>query len=198
MSEPLPAIESAAITPSIGDDVLFQLNGLTLASPRLTIINPALPVHAKVVYVWDPFMVNLVVWDHYGNMHTLTSVKFLPPGEDVPVGQTYCELAFISGELIEGAFTVDALHESDLVDTTEQAATARSQTYGQKAVGISFNPGGDPAVTDCKASVADLIDTLNIRRSSSADPEVKLLCSIAVTEMQTAQMWAVKALTWQG
>lgn len=102
MNAPLPAIESAVVMPSIGDDVLFQLNGVTLTSPRLAIINPELPVHAKVVHVWGPAMVNLVLWDHYGHMHTLTSVKFLSPGEDVPVGQTYCELAVIYGELIEG------------------------------------------------------------------------------------------------
>ena len=44
------------------------------------------------------------------------------------------------------------------------------QTFGEKAVGLSFNPSGDDAVA---------------RRAS-----------VAITEAQTAQMWAVKAITW--
>lgn len=102
MNAPLPVIESAVVMPSIGDDVLFQLNGLKLTSPPLSILSYELPLHAKVVYVWNPTMVNLVVWDHYGNAHKMTSVKFLAPGEDVPPGSTYCELSVIPGELIEG------------------------------------------------------------------------------------------------
>jgi len=27
--------------------------------------------------------------------------------------------------------------------------------------------------------------------------ETKRLCSVAITELQTAQMWVVKALTWK-
>ena len=69
-------------------------------------------------------------------------------------------------------------------------------TFGEKAVGLSFNPGGNPAVNACKQSFANVIDSLNELRSASTDPEAKRLASVAITEAQTAQMWAVKAITW--
>lgn len=70
-------------------------------------------------------------------------------------------------------------------------------TYGERAVGVGFNPGGSGAVADCKAHLARLIDQQNELRAASASPEQKRLASIAITELQTAQMWAVKALTWK-
>ncbi len=70
-------------------------------------------------------------------------------------------------------------------------------TYGQKAVGLKFNPSGDDAVARCKQMFADVIDQMNDLRVSSTDPEVKRMCSVAITEAQAAQMWAVKAITWQ-
>jgi hypothetical protein len=70
-------------------------------------------------------------------------------------------------------------------------------TFGEKAVGLSFNPSGDEYVTAVKRSYADIIDQMDILRTSTSDPEVKRLASIAITEAQTAQMWAVKALTWK-
>lgn len=69
-------------------------------------------------------------------------------------------------------------------------------TYGQKAVGLTFNPGGNPEVHYAKAIFAEIIDFLDGIRQETDDPEVKRLCSIAITDAQTAQMWAVKAITW--
>lgn len=71
------------------------------------------------------------------------------------------------------------------------------QTYGQKAVGLSFNPSNDDAVGTCKQTCANVIDQMNDLRSNSSSQEQKRLASVAITEMQTAQMWAVKALTWK-
>ena len=71
------------------------------------------------------------------------------------------------------------------------------QTFGQKAVGLSFNPSGEDAVSECKQHFADAIDQMNDLRNSASSPEVKRMASVAITEMQTAQMWAVKALTWK-
>lgn len=76
-------------------------------------------------------------------------------------------------------------------------STETLQTYGQKAVGLSFNPSGDDAVGNCKQGFADLIDQINSLRAASISQEQKRLASVAITEMQTAQMWAVKALTWK-
>jgi len=75
---------------------------------------------------------------------------------------------------------------------------ARELSFGEKAVGLTFNPSGDDAVASCKAEYAGAIDRMNALRLSSDNPEVKRMASVAITEAQTAQMWAVKALTWRG
>lgn len=80
-------------------------------------------------------------------------------------------------------------------------------TYGEKAVGLSFNPSGDDRVNKLKKLYAEIIDICAEIRSAAnvpADaaapkpsPETMRLASIAITEAQTAQMWAVKASTWR-
>jgi hypothetical protein len=70
-------------------------------------------------------------------------------------------------------------------------------TYGEKSVGLSFNPGGNPAVDSIKRKFAGIIDEIYNVRELSTDPEVKRMCSVAITEAQTSQMWAVKAVTWK-
>lgn len=70
-------------------------------------------------------------------------------------------------------------------------------TFGEKAVGLEFNPSGDSDVWKVKRHIADLIDELHIKRSESDNQEIKRMLSIAITDLQTAQMWAVKALTWK-
>ncbi len=72
-----------------------------------------------------------------------------------------------------------------------------NQTFGQKAVGLSFNPSNDDAVAKCKAEFASIIDRMTDLRNDSDNAEVKRMASIAITETQTAQMWAVKAITWK-
>jgi hypothetical protein len=69
-------------------------------------------------------------------------------------------------------------------------------TFGQKAVGMTFNPGGHVQVNEIKRICAEFVDYLNDVRANSVDPEVKRMASVAITEAQTAQMWAVKAVTW--
>lgn len=78
-----------------------------------------------------------------------------------------------------------------------QLVGQEEQTFGQKAVGINFNPSNDDAIYICKKRYADLIDEMNDLRAISDSQEQKRLCSIAITELQTAQMWSVKALTWK-
>lgn len=69
-------------------------------------------------------------------------------------------------------------------------------SFGSKACGVSFNPGGHVIVNDIKRQFAEIVDTLHSHREASSNPEVKRMLSIAITEAQTAQMWAVKAVTW--
>lgn len=69
-------------------------------------------------------------------------------------------------------------------------------TYGQKAVGLTFNPSGDENVQKVKQLYADIIDLVNEMKSPTPAEKNRLL-SIAITEAQSAQMWAVKAFTWK-
>jgi len=71
-------------------------------------------------------------------------------------------------------------------------------TRGQKAVGLTFNPSNDDAVARCKQTFADAIDQMiALRNDCGHSPEQARLASVAITEAQGAQMWAVKALTWK-
>ena len=79
--------------------------------------------------------------------------------------------------------------------TSETAQPAL--TFGQKAVGLSFNPSNDPAVDAIKRAYANIIDQLHEcwRFNQSFDRGRHL--TVAITEAETAQMRAVKALTWK-
>lgn len=79
---------------------------------------------------------------------------------------------------------------------TEPLTDEKTLTFGQKAVGISFNPGGNSLVNAFKEKYANIIDALNTAKEATTNPEVKRQLSIAITEAQTSQMWAVKAVTW--
>jgi hypothetical protein len=74
---------------------------------------------------------------------------------------------------------------------------AREMTFGEKACGVSFNPGNRTDVDAIKTQFAAIVDDLNDRRNAAESPEVKRMLSLAITDAQTAQMWAVKAVTWQ-
>jgi hypothetical protein len=69
-------------------------------------------------------------------------------------------------------------------------------TYGEKAVGLTFNPSGDSDVDHVKRLYADIIDLCFDKREAKGG-EAARLYSIAITEAQTGQMWAVKAITWK-
>lgn len=189
------AIIEAKVMPSIGDRVLLRLNGATPTQAPVK-ANSDKPLAATVAYVWGPAMVNLNVIDHNGTSHALTSIAFNQPGTDAPASGMYCELDCILGQLVEGDAFAPAYDFSAGAAITID--TDPPLSFGDRAVGLSFNPSQDPAVKACKTRYASMIDQLEARRQSATDGEVKRLCSIAITEAQTAQMWAVKALTWQG
>lgn len=72
------------------------------------------------------------------------------------------------------------------------------QTFGQRAVGLSFNPSGLDAVGKAKQTCADAIDQMNDLRSDPATSQgVKRHASTAITMLEDAQMRMVKALTWR-
>jgi hypothetical protein len=70
-------------------------------------------------------------------------------------------------------------------------------TYGEKAVGLTFNPSGEAKVQKLKELYAQIIDFCNEERITAMSNETARLYSIAITEAQGAQMWAVKAATWR-
>ena len=72
----------------------------------------------------------------------------------------------------------------------------REMTFGEKACGVSFNPGGHANVAAIKTAFAAIVDALNDARNATDNSEAKRMYSIAITEAQTSQMWAVKAATW--
>ena len=80
-----------------------------------------------------------------------------------------------------------------------QLGAAPALTFGQKAVGLSFNPSGDQQVQKLKVAFAQVIDLVNdMKPAYDGKPnEISRMCAIAITELQTAQMWSVKAATWK-
>ncbi|MHB8089967.1 MAG: Acb2/Tad1 domain-containing protein, partial [Anaerolineaceae bacterium] len=55
---------------------------------------------------------------------------------------------------------------------------------------------GDEKVFKIKQLYAEIIDIMNDLKDPTPS-EAGRLASIAITEAQTAQMWAVKAITWK-
>lgn len=82
------------------------------------------------------------------------------------------------------------------LDEVPQTDT-REYSLAEKMAGVPFNPGNNADVANCKDEFAVCIARMLALREHSTDPEVKRMASIAITEMQTAQMWAVKAITWK-
>ena len=81
------------------------------------------------------------------------------------------------------------MEPTDLADVTPEV------TFGEQAVNLKFNPSGDPEVYKCKKYFASLIDQMHKLRETTDDTETKRRASKAISEMETAQMWAVKAIT---
>lgn len=78
----------------------------------------------------------------------------------------------------------------------DEATTTGSMTEGEYRVGVTFNPSANPAVDDIKRRAAELIDLLGPIAASRIHPGARC-ASIAMTEIESAAMWAVKAVTKQ-
>lgn len=76
----------------------------------------------------------------------------------------------------------------------------RELTFGEKAVGLKFNPSGNERVDRLKRLAADFIDACQEMRTATdtekPDAEVARMASLAITHAQEAQMWSVKGATW--
>jgi hypothetical protein len=82
-------------------------------------------------------------------------------------------------------------------NTTNSPQPQREMTYGEKAVGLTFNPGGSAVVDDVKKKFAEIIDTLcaSSAKESNTDEREALVLE-AIRQCQSAQMWVVKAVTF--
>ena len=71
-------------------------------------------------------------------------------------------------------------------------------TFGEKLVGLSFNPSGDDAVHKCKQAFANQADSMDeLRKRPGCSFDKANIAHEAILKMLDAQMWAVKALTWK-
>jgi len=69
-----------------------------------------------------------------------------------------------------------------------------TMTLGEKRCHINFNPSSDDKIGFIKRMMADAIDFCNEELMSTEDGEAKRCFSIAMTELETAQMYAVKGI----
>lgn len=78
-----------------------------------------------------------------------------------------------------------------------------SLTFGQKAVGLDFNPSGDENVTKAKQLSADLIDLVEEHKEKVSSQGVQLswitnvFRTAAFNAVIAAQLAVVKFLTWK-
>jgi len=74
----------------------------------------------------------------------------------------------------------------------------RKYTLGEYRVGTSFNPSASSVVDDIKRKAADLIDTIDRIQVTTDPPDAVIrLKATAMTAVEDAAMWAVKAATKQ-
>jgi len=84
------------------------------------------------------------------------------------------------------------------INGDEETNAQREETFGEDAVGLDFNLSQNTNVYKIKKLYAEIIDLLNGERLCGGldkHPEKNRYLSVAITETQTAQMWAVRAIT---
>ncbi len=70
-------------------------------------------------------------------------------------------------------------------------------TYGQKLVGLTFNPSADPKVQEVKEKCAELIDLIQECWTPNTSRMATEFYNEAVMQIVLAQMLVVKGLTWK-
>jgi hypothetical protein len=70
----------------------------------------------------------------------------------------------------------------------------QEMTLGEARCHINFNPSEDSDIDKFKRMCADAIDFLHLRADKTEDSEIGRCLSIAMTEIETAQMYGVKAI----
>lgn len=72
-----------------------------------------------------------------------------------------------------------------------------NQSFGQKLVGITFNPSGNILIDAVKQNAADTIDLIQDSTQGVTSEEARMIHNEAISRIMDAQMWAVKAITWK-
>jgi len=82
--------------------------------------------------------------------------------------------------------------------------TERELTFGEKAVGLTFNPSGDEKVNKAKRLMADALDLLKDAELEKTEYgnkmiswEVNVFRTNAFNKIVDAQMSLVKYITWK-
>jgi hypothetical protein len=70
-------------------------------------------------------------------------------------------------------------------------------SFGQKAVGATFNPSSNPTVDEIKRLYGAIIEFHDHMRDIATSSGAKRYYSKAISYAEDAQMNAVKAATWQ-
>jgi hypothetical protein len=72
--------------------------------------------------------------------------------------------------------------------------TTKEMTLGESRCHINFNPSADDKIGTFKRMMADAIDYCHKLSLESLDPEADRCFEIAMTELETAQMYAIKGI----
>ena len=75
-----------------------------------------------------------------------------------------------------------------------ESPTQKPMTLGEKRCHINFNPSSDDKIGIFKRMMANAIDYCQNELLMTEDNEAKRCFSIAMTELETAQMYAVKGI----
>lgn len=75
-----------------------------------------------------------------------------------------------------------------------EEATRPAMTLGEQRCHINFNPSADDKIGTFKRMMADAIDYCNNELMATEDGEAKRCFSIAMTDLEAAQMFGVKGI----
>jgi hypothetical protein len=110
------------------------------------------------------------------------------------------------GSIVDGVaeevelYKASSVHVSELPLNWTGDMIGRPLTYGEQAVGLTFNPGGSENVNAIKRACANVIDELDRQRKTAKaenNGEKIAMFTLAIRDIQSGQMWGVKAATWQ-
>ena len=86
----------------------------------------------------------------------------------------------------------------EVIKLIKEKMETRELTFGEKLVGLTFNPSGDEKVQRAKEICAELADLLNENGDPNSErPLCRLLFDKAIGDILDAQMNVVKVLTFK-